>query len=219
MKSAGWLATGLVLSSGMAWAQGNLKASMDKLDAASAQFKSVQADFHKTFHHGPSLPLPDETQDGRLYMLRVGGKPQFGILTTGPDARIVQYANGGIKAYNPKIKCFDPVNGSSKIEAGLTLGFGGSGKEMQAAWNVTDLGPDTIAGTKVEKLDLAPKDDSLKSSVEHVTLWLLLERGYALRQVLYAPGGDTQTADYTNIKFNDKVDTKPFEFSGKPCGK
>ncbi|QHN02861.1 outer membrane lipoprotein-sorting protein [Granulicella sp. WH15] len=220
MKTSSWWAMGLVLSASVAQAQGNLQASMAKLDAASAQFKSVQADFHKVFHHGPSLPIPDETQDGKIYVMRVAGKPQFGILTLGADSRTVQYMNGSLKAYNPKIKCYDPVNGGSKIEAGLTLGFGGSGKEMQAAWNVTDLGPETLDGAKVEKLDLTPKDQSVRSNIEHVTLWILLDRGYALKQVLYAPGGDVQTAVYTNIRYNEnKVDTKPFEFNSKPCGK
>jgi hypothetical protein len=51
---------------------------------------------------------------------------------------------------------------------------------------------------------------------------MVLERGYALKQILYAPSGDTTTAVYSNIKFNDKkVDTDPYDFpsGARPCGK
>jgi outer membrane lipoprotein-sorting protein len=222
MKIAGWLAAGLALSSGIAMAQGDLKASMDKLDAASAQFKSVQADFHKELYN--KLVRETTPQDGRMYFLREGGKPQLGLKTVGPGARTVQYKDGVAKVFNPAIKCFDTVGGGdqSKTDTLLALGFGGSGKDLQASWNVTDQGPDTVNGVKVEKLDMVPKDPGIKSNIDHVTLWVVLERGYALKQVMVAPSGDITTAVYSNVKYNDsKVDTKAFDFGGgaKPCGK
>jgi outer membrane lipoprotein-sorting protein len=214
------LLVGLLASAGQALAQGSLQASMAALDASSARFHSVQADFHKDLHEGP--PINDTTtQDGRMYFMRIGGKPQMGIQIVGPGARTVLYKDGVLKDYNPGIRCFDTVSSGnqSKTESFLALGFGGSGKDLQASWNVADLGPDTISGVKVEKLDLVPKDPSVKSNVLHVALWVVLDRGYALKQVLYSPSGDTTTAVYSNVRYNDaKVETKPFEFNdAKPC--
>jgi outer membrane lipoprotein-sorting protein len=52
-----------------------------------------------------------------------------------------------------------------------------------------------------------------------VVLWIDVDRDVSLKQVFYTTSGDIQTAHYSNIRLNQKVDTKPFEFKGKPCGK
>lgn len=224
MKSAGWMAVALVVSGTISGTQAraDLKSSMDRLDAGSKKFRSVQADFHKVIHSGSGLRLPDEPQDGKIYFTRVGGKTQVGLMIVGPGARTLFYANGVAKVYNPaqEQKCYDTVKGSNKLEMAVSLGFGGGGKEMQDSWVVTDLGEETMDGTKVEKLDLVAKDPAVKKNYTHITLWMVLDRAYSLKQVLYQPGGDSQTALYSGITYNETVDTKPFDFSGaKACGK
>ncbi len=194
-----------------------LKSTLEKLDAASARFTSAQANFHKVFYNA-LIKADEDTQTGEIYFLRANNATQMGLKTTGPGARTVEYKSGTVRVFNPATDCYDTVTRPG-VETYLTLGFGGSGKDLAKAWEITDLGPDTVDNIKVEKLDLLPRDPGVKANVTKVTLWLDLARGVSVKQVLLAPSNDLQTATYTNIRLNTKVDTKPFTIKGKPCGK
>ena len=194
-----------------------LKATLEKLDAASTHFTSAQADFHKTFYNA-LLKIDEDPQDGSIYFIRSKSSLEMGLKNTGPAARTVEYRSGTVRVYNPGLNCYDSVS-KPGIETYLTLGFGGSGTELAKAWNITDDGSETIDKTKVEKLELTPKDPNVQASITRFTLWIDLTRGVSLKQVLLAPSNDLQTATYTNITLNKKIDTKPYAIKGKPCGK
>ena len=66
---------------------------------------------------------------------------------------------------------------------------------------------------KVEKLDLASKDPNVKSMFEHVTIWVDPTRGVSLKQIFFAPHGDTRTATYSNLRLNTRVDKHPYVIS------
>ncbi len=195
-----------------------VQAILTKLDVASAHFTSAQADFEKDLYN--AVIKDTDKQNGKVYFKRDSGNTQFGMILEGANARVAEYKNGTIRDYNPSTKCYDSVQASpGKIETFLTIGFGGSGRDLAKAWTITDQGPETIDGTKTEKLDLVPKDDGVKANINHVVLWIDLDRDVSLKQVFYTTSGDTQTAHYSDIRLNQKVDTKPFEVKGKPCGK
>ncbi len=195
----------------------DLNSILARLDAASARFTSAEAHVHRDSYNAFIKEI-DNRQDGTTYILREKGATQMGLKTSGDTARTVEYKAGVLRDFNPQTKCFDTVT-KPGIDTYLTLGFGGSGKDLVKAWNVTDLGPDTIAGTKVEKLELTPKDPAVKANFTKVALWLDLDRDVTLKQIFYAPSNDTSTATYTDIRVNSNVNTKPFEIKGKPCGK
>ena len=196
-----------------------LKMTLEKLDEASAHFTSAQASFHKVFYTAILKQETDE-QDGSIYFIREkAGATQVGLATTGKDARTVEVKNGTIRVYNPGTNCYDSVS-KPGIETYLTLGFGGSGKDLSKAWEINDLGSDTMDGVKVEKLELMPKDSSVKANVSKITLWIDLARGVSLKQILLSPSNDIQTATYHDIRVNPaKIDTKAYAIKGKPCGK
>jgi outer membrane lipoprotein-sorting protein len=194
-----------------------------RLDTKSAEFKSAQASFHKVL---VNAFLKDKTeQDGSMYVEGKGDHTQVGLKITGEGARTLDYKGGLLRVFNPALGCFDAVTAKNgQAESFLALGFGGSGKELASAWEITDKGTDTLTSdgkpVKVEKLDLVPKEQNVKNTVTHVTLWIDLVRGVAVQQELFSPSGDTQTAVYSNIRLNaGAVDKKPFEFANKPCGK
>ena len=45
----------------------------------------------------------------------------------------------------------------------------------------------------------------------HVTIWVDPVRGVSLKQIFYEPGGDTRTATYTNIRYNQPVPNDVFK--------
>ena len=194
-----------------------LKATLDKLDLASAHFTSAQAELHKTFYNS-LIKSEEDPQDGSIYFIREKASTQMGLKTTGRGARTVEYRSGTVRVYNPALDCYDTVTRPG-IETYLTLGFGGSGKDLARAWDIVDDGPETIDNTRVEKLELTPRDPAVKANITRFTLWIDLTRGVSLKQVLLAPSNDLQTATYTNIRLNQKIDTKPYAIKGKPCGK
>lgn len=198
-----------------------LPATLKKLDAASAHFTSAQADFKKELYD--HVVRDTETQNGKVYFLREKNATQFGMKLlpgNGEAGRIDEYKNGTVKDFNEKTGCYQSVQASaSKIETFLTLGFGGSGTDLEKAWKITDVGEETMDGLKTEHLDLIPRSDDVKSNIKRVSLWIDLERDVSLQQVFHTSSGDTQTAHYFNIQLNKKVDTKPFKIADKQCGK
>jgi outer membrane lipoprotein-sorting protein len=206
----------MVMAAGSARAQGNLQATLDKLDAASARFKSAEASVHRDAY--TAFIKDTKASDGITYFKREpGGKMEFGVKTSGQEARTIVYKDGVARVYNPTANCTDTVENKS-IDTYLTIGFGGSGKDLADKWDITDLGPDTINGTKVEKLDLTPKDANARKNVAKMSLWVDLDRDVSLKQILYPPSSkDTNTATFSNIKLNQTVNTKPYEIKGKPC--
>ncbi len=208
-------------SAGAQSPQTSVPAVLARLDTASASFKSAQANFHKVLLN--ALIKETTTQDGSIYIDGKGPQTQVGLKITGEGARTLDYRNGLMRVFNPAISCYNSVTAKSgQAESFLALGFGGSGKELANAWEVSDLGSETLTSdgkpVKLEKLDLVPKDQNVKNTVTHVTLWLDLSRGIAVQQELFSPSGDTQTAIYSNIRLNAPVDKKPFQFKDKPCG-
>jgi len=212
------LALLLAASPVIAQQDGQLKATLARLDEASTRFRSAEAKVHKSFYNS-IVKAETDAQDGSIYFVREkSGTTEMGLVTTGKDARTVDYKDGRVRVYNPGIKCFDQVT-KPGIDTYLTLGFGGSGKDLEKVWEVTDLGSENMDGTRVEKLDLIPREAAVKSNVTKFTIWVDLATGVSHKQVLLSPSKDLQTATYSDIRLNQKIDTKPFEIKGKPCGK
>ncbi len=197
-----------------------LPATLAKLDAASTKFKSAQADFHKDDF---LFAFKDHTPSaGRVYIIRSGSSVEAGFLISGKSGRIATYKGGVLKDYTPgPANCYNKIDSSQnkgKTESFLTLGFGGSGTELAKNWTITDLGPETVEGVKTEKLDLVSKDPGVRQNFSKVTLWMDLDRDVSIKQQFFAAAtGDINTATYTNIHLNSKVDTKPFEIKGNAC--
>ena len=212
----------LLAVSASAQQPGNLQATLHALDESSARFQSAQAAFHKDLY--TALVKDHDLQDGITFTIRKNGSSEVGIKITGKGARTVEYKDGTARDYNPGLKCYDSYSAAKNkgtIESLLALSFGASGKELAANWTITDLGPDTIITdgktVKVEKLDLVPKEQGLRNNITHVALWTDLATAVSLKQVVYSPSGDTQTATYSNIRLNKEVDKGPFKIEGKPC--
>jgi outer membrane lipoprotein-sorting protein len=102
----------------------------------------------------------------------------------------------------------------------MTLGFGGSGRDLEKSWTITDQGAEPIKDgnrtVQTEKLDLVSKDQTIRNNFSHITIWVDPVRDISLKQVSYnAPTGDTRTVFYTNIRLNQPVTTDAFAIKCK----
>jgi outer membrane lipoprotein-sorting protein len=177
-----------------------------QMDAASTKFQSTQADFRWDVLQ--SVVNEHDVQSGTIYFERHGASTSMAAYIKQPADKAVFYDGSTLTLLQPEIKqetLFSAGSNRGQYESFLTLGFGGSGKDLESNWTVSCQGMEPIDGTQTAKLDLKPKQQSVANMFTHVTVWIDPTRSLGLRQIFYEPSGDNRTATYTNIKYNTKI--------------
>jgi outer membrane lipoprotein-sorting protein len=199
----------------------DLQKVIGELNAAAAKFSSAQADF--TWDQFTAVVQEHETQTGTIYFERKKGVTRMAAYLkqdNGKDApKTVIYDGGEVNFYEPTIKQLTTVRTGAnrgQFESFLTLGFGGSGKDLEANWKVTLVGSETMDGVSVAKLDLVPKEQKVLDMFTHVTIWVEPSRGISHKQIFYQPSGDLRTATYKNIQYNKTLTPEIFQLKPPP---
>ena len=120
------------------------------------------------------------------------------------DAALV-FKNGELDLYQPGAKQETIASaGANKAEYDslLATGFGASGKDVTAQWDVTLQGMEPIDGVQTAKLDLVSKQANIRNNFSHITIWVDPARDVSLKIVMLQPSGDSRTASYSNIRYN-----------------
>ena len=195
----------LILAPLAAMAQNaELQKVLAEMDAASARFQSAQADF--VWDQYTAVVQSHDYQKGTIAFRRVGNATEMvaHVKTENdqPAQKDVLYKGGELDFYQPALKQETILNAGANVERYLTLGFGGSGKDLASNWNVAYQGNETIDGVETAKLDLTPKQPGSNNQFTHITVWVDTKRGISLKQVVYQDSGDSRTALYSNIKMN-----------------
>ena len=211
----GWLLTAA------AWPQGD-SAGLDKvltqMDAAAKSFRSTEAKV--VWDQYQRVINESETQKGKIYFRREGGEIQMAADFVEPDRKYVIYSGGKVQVYQPKIDTvneYNPGKNRSEVESFLVLGFGGSGHGLLKSYDVKFLGPETVNGIEVEKLELIPKSARLKNNIARILLWIDPARGISVQQQFFEPSGDYRMAKYSDIQINQKLPDNAFKL--KTTGK
>lgn len=216
-------------SSGHSWAQtapsagggAELQKIISQLNTAAAKFVGAQADF--VWDQYQVVVQDHDVQTGTIYFERKKGSTRTAAYfkqENGKDARkTVVYDNGEVNFYQPEIKQITIMRAGAnrgQWESFLTLGFGGSGSDLEANWNVSLQGNETIDGVPVAKLDLVPKQQKVLDMFSHVTIWVDPIRGISLKQIFYQPSGDNRTATYKIISYNQPIKGDVFRIDAAP---
>ena len=216
------LAALALTTAGSTFAQGLSPQLKKQLDAASARFQRATANFQWDYYE--KVVQDTTTQKGSIYFERDKGSTDMGAVLTNPNAgpkskpiKVIQYQGGVVQMFDTgvdQITVLHEAGNQSEIEGFLTLGFGGSGTDLEHAWNITDLGPETLTDDgqpiKVEKLDLVGKTADARKNFSHITIWIDPARAVSLKQIFYQTSGDYRTATYSNIKVNGNVHKDQF---------
>ena len=196
---------------------GELDQALRNLDASSARFKSAEADFQKDFYE--RVVKETTTQHGSIYFKKNGTKLEMGARINPPGAKFFSYKDGKLALFDPgtkDLKVFTADKNKAQYESFLTLGFGGSGSDLAKTWTITDLGTeqmsDGAATVPVTKLDLVSKDPGVRNMFSHIVIWVDLNRAISLKQQFFTPAGDYRTAIYTNIRYNQNINTAPYQY-------
>ena len=193
---------------------GHLDAVLRQMDEASLKFQSAEADFRWDLYE--LVVKETTTQTGTIYFKKQGTTTVMGARVVSPSIKIIEFRNGIVRLYEPgtdHLTIIDATKNKAQFESFLTVGFGGSGTDLAKSWTISDLGDEMIDGVKTAKLDLVAKDPAVRNNCTHMTLWVDPVRGVQLKQSLYMPSGDYRTAVYANIKYNQKVDEKPYQIN------
>jgi outer membrane lipoprotein-sorting protein len=183
-----------------------------QMDAASAKFQSTQADFNWDVLQ--SVVNEHDVQSGTIYFERHSGATSMAAYIKQPAEKTVFYNGDTLILLQPDIKqetIFTAGSNRGQYESFLTLGFGGSGKDLQTNWTVSCQGMESVDGTPTAKLDLKPKQQSVANTFSHVTVWIDPARSLGLKQIFYEPSGDNRTATYMGIKYNTKIPADIFK--------
>ncbi len=178
-----------------------------QMDAAAAKFQSAQADF--AWDQLTAVVQDHDVQKGTIAFRRgAKGTAMAAHVQTEdgqPAPKDVLFKGGELDLYQQAIKqetILKAGANSEQFESYATLGFGGSGKDLQSNWNVSYGGADTVDGASVAKLELTPKNAGPNPMFSRIEIWIDPATATSRKQVFYNPGGDTRTATYTNIVLN-----------------
>lgn len=193
----------------------DLNTVLHEMDVASARFKSAEADFRWDIYE--RVVKETTTQTGSIYFIKKGSALEMGAQFKPPTAKFVEYKNGVVQLFDPgadHLTILKAGNNQAQAESLLTLGFGGSGSDLSKAWTITDLGTEQISdGSKMvttTKLNLVPKDPTMRNTFTHIILWVDPTRAISLKQQFFMPSEDQRTTYFTHIRYNESVNTKPF---------
>jgi outer membrane lipoprotein-sorting protein len=182
----------------------DLQKVLSEMDTGAAKFQSAQADF--VWDQYTAVVQSHDFQKGTIAFRRVGNATEMvaHVKTDNdqPAEKDVLYKGGELDFYQPELKQETIFNAGTNAERYLTLGFGGSGKDLAANWNIAYQGKETIDGVETANLDLTPKQPGGNNQFTHITVWIDPRRAISLKQQLFQDSGDSRTAIYSNIKMN-----------------
>ena len=185
---------------------------LKKMDSASASFQTAQADF--VWDQYQRVVDETDTQKGTVYYRRAGKEIEMMADIKEPDRKAVLYKDGKLQVYQPKIDqvMVYPAGGNrNELESYLVLGFGGSGQDLQKAFDVSYEGEETVDSVATAKLQLIPKSEKIRNNFSKIFLWIDLARGISLQQKFMQTQGDYRLAKYSAIRVNAKIGSDVFQ--------
>jgi outer membrane lipoprotein-sorting protein len=195
-----------------------LESVLKKMDSAAANFQTAQADF--VWDQYQRVVDETDTQKGTVYYRKSGKEIQMLADIKEPERKIVLYKEGKLQVYQPKIEqvMVYPAGGNrNELESYLVLGFGGSGEDLEKAFDVTYESEETVDGVATARLALVPKSEKVRGTFTKIFLWIDLARGISVQQKFMQTQGDYRLAKYSAIKVNGKLGNDIFQL--KTTGK
>jgi len=208
----------LAVAARPAFAADDLDKVLAKLDASAAKFNSAQAQI--VWDNVQTKPIEDdEKQTGTALFERKDGQMKVAVHLKTPVEKDMVYADGIGKLYEARLKqvqVFKVGDKRSELDAFLTLGFGGSGKDLQKNWIVTDEGAEQVNGVASEKLQLIPRDPSVAKTAPKVLLWIDMDKGIAVKQQRFASDASYVIFSYSEVRLNSKIPDDAFDIKTAP---
>jgi len=132
------------------------------------------------------------------------------------SAKAYTFVDGVVKLFEPGEDVVTTIAKAEKYQGYIVLGFGASGRDLEAKWNIAYLGSESLSDGKVqvktEKLELVPRDPELRKNLPKVTIWIDPDRVVSLKQIFTLSGTSSRVCLYSNFKVNQGVPSDAFKF-------
>jgi outer membrane lipoprotein-sorting protein len=215
----------LVLSCSLANAQAkpaNNPAALEKvlttMDQAAAAFSSAQANFE--WDQYSKIVDDHDLQSGTIYFRKGSKGLEMAADINKPNQKYVLFSEGNVELYQPSVKqvtVYKAGKNRAAYESFLVLGFGGRGHDLPKQYDVKYAGTENVGGVNAAKLDLVPKQQSVKNIYSQITLWIDPATGMSVQQkFLDEKSGDYRLAKYSNIKRNERISDSVFRLKTTP---
>lgn len=195
----------------------DLKSVLDKLNVSAANFQTVSADAE--FDDITTNPIYDkDVFKGVVYYDRKGAAlrmaAHFKEHNGKPSTKAYTYVGGVVKLHESGSNQVTSYPQAGKFESYFVLGFGASGKDLEAKWNIKYLGSDAIDGVTTEKLELVARDPDVSKKLVNVTIWVDPDRAVSLKQIFTLNDSSSKVCFYKNFKLNKSLPSDAFNFKG-----
>jgi outer membrane lipoprotein-sorting protein len=198
--------------------QDDLKSVLDRLNVAAANFHSLAADVE--FDDITTDPIYDkDVFKGVVYYDRKGTTFRMGVHFNQHNKRLstkaYTFVGGVLKLRESGSDQVTPYPQAGKFESYVMLGFGASGTDLEAKWEIKQLGWETIDGVRTAELELVAKDPAVRKNLSKVTIWVDPDRSVSLKQVFTLSSTSSKTCLYSNFKLNQMLPGDAFTFAAE----
>ncbi len=195
----------------------SLESILTRMDKSAPNFHGATANL--VLVNYTAILSDTTTERGTLQMQRLKPNDVRAIIDFSAlpeNARVVSFQGKNLKIYYPntkEVQDYAVGKNADVLNQFLLLGFGSSGKDLQASYVIAVQGTETLAGRSTTKLQLIPKDPELKSKLSEVQLWIPADATYPVQQKFSESkaSGNYRQVTYSDVQINPEMKT-PLEF-------
>jgi outer membrane lipoprotein-sorting protein len=159
------------------------------------------------------------TETGQMWLRRTGKTVTMRVEIAKPQPKSIGVESSSAEIYYPRmntVQIYDLGKAGALVDQFLALGFGSSGKNLQANYSVTLGGEETVSGEKTTRLLLVPKAAKVLEQIKQVELWIPLTAGHPVQQKVTEPGGNYYLFTYSDLKLNPGLPASAFSLNLPP---
>ena len=186
----------------------SVDAVLARMDEAAPKFHAVSADVEMITYTAIISDKTDESGTLKMQRLKSGDVRAILDFPGQSDAREIAFLGKIARIYYPNAKTyqdFDVGKNTDVLNQFLLLGFGSSGKDIAANYDITAEGAEKVAGQDTTKLALVPKNPQVKDRLDKIEVWIPDNASYPVQQQFYEPSGNYRIVTYTNVKLNPPI--------------
>ena len=191
-----------------------LDEALTRMDQNATTFKSMSAGIRQLSH--TAVINEDNVSTGTVRMKRSKKQAQVLVEFTAPDPKSVGLSGTKAELYYPKLQTveeYDLGKNKEMVEKFLAVGFGASGKELKAEYNLRALGEESVNGGKALRVELIPKSPQVARQFPKIQLWISEANGYPVQQKLHQTGDDYMTVTYSDVKINPSLPDSAYKLN------
>jgi outer membrane lipoprotein-sorting protein len=205
-------ATAVMAALSLPAADPTLDQTLATMDQVASHFKGLSANVQYVQHM--QAIHEDDSQTGTILVKRANRKDlHVRIEIEKPEPKTAVADGRMVKVYYPSSgEVQEMAIGQRRSLVGmiLTLGFGGTSRELKDAYEVTLGGSETVAGENATRLKLIPKSSEMLEQWKQVDLWISDKSGYAVQQKFYERGSDFTLITYTSVQPKPNIPDSAF---------